>query len=272
MESHTNTPLTGVVIEKSEDGNTLCKIENFSESLQEKIRQNLTAIAHGKSTSEEPIPQYAYKPTLKNFMDRYTSKDENTKKGLIGELLAHVLIPDIFQNLTSLSVYFNKEERSIKKGFDIIYCDLSEKSVWYSEVKSGHKNANDDSNEANTVLLERANTDLRDKFLEGRGSLWDSALIDVTLVLGSAQSITVKQLLSLDSPLNDAGATSKDKNAILISVLYETPTSPVSLKSLQGFFSKIKDSAHFKEIIVFSIQKETHQKVANFLEKEAENA
>lgn len=262
-------PINGVAVEQSEEGNTLCKIEDFGDALKQRIRQNLTAIAHGKATAEEPIPQYSYKHTLKNFMERYASKDENTQKGMIGELLSHILIPDIFQDLTSLSVYFNKEERSIKKGFDIIYCNLSEKTTWYSEVKSGHRGASDNSDKANAVLLERASADLRAKFSEGRDSLWNSALIDATLVLGSEKAVTVKQLLSQDSPLNEANVTSQDKNAILISVLYETPANPISIVGLSGFFSEVKSNGHFKEIIVFSIQKETYQKIASFLEEEA---
>lgn len=261
--------IDGVTIEQSEEGNTLCKIEDFGDALKMIIRQNLAAIAHGKATSEEPIPQYSYKHTLKNFMERYASKDENTQKGMIGELLSHILIPSIFQELTSLSVYFNKEERSIKKGFDIIYCNLSEKITWYSEVKSGHRNANDNSDKANAVLLERASTDLKDKLSEGRDSLWTSALIDATLVLGSEKAVTVKRLLSQDSPLDEVNVTSQDKNAILISVLYETPVNPVSIAGLRKFFSDVKSAGHFKEIIVFSIQKETYQKVASFLAEEA---
>lgn len=263
--------IDGVTIEQSEEGNTLCKIEDFGDALKQSIRRNLTAIAHGNATSEEPIPQYSYKHTLNEFLKRYASKDDNTQKGMIGELLSHILIPEIFQNLTSLSVYFNKEERSIKKGFDIIYCNLPEKSTWYSEVKSGHRSANDNSDKANAILLERASTDLRTKFSEGRDSLWTSALTDATLVLGSERAIPVKLLLSQDSPLNSGKNTSKNKNAILISVLYETPENPASLTGLQKFFSASKEGGHFKDVIVFSIQKETYQKVAAFLEEEAKN-
>jgi len=263
--------IEGVVIEQSEEGNTLCKVEDFGDALKQRIRQNLTAIAHGAATAAEPILQYSYKHTLKSFLERYSSKDENTQKGMIGELLSHVLIPDLFQDLTSLSVYFNKEERSIKKGFDIIYCNLSEKTTWYSEVKSGHKSANDNSDQANAILLERASTDLRTKFSEGRDSLWNSALTDVTLVLGSEKAVTVKQLLSRDSPLNEANISSQDKNALLISVLYETPENPVSIGCLQGFFNELKKNGHFKEVIVFSIQKEAYQSVATFLEEEAQD-
>lgn len=263
-------PIDGVVIQQNAERNTLCKIEGLSDALKERIRQNLTSIVHGKATSEEDVPQYAYKPTLKNFMERYASKDENTQKGMVGEFLAHILIPDAFQNLTSLSVYFNKEERSIKKGFDIIYCDLTEKVRWYSEVKSGHKNANDNSDDANKTLLERAHKDLKTKFSSGQdGGLWLSALTDAALVLGQEKAITVKQLLSKDSPINGETATSQDKNAILISVLYETPTNPISLDALQAFFKEAKATEDFNEIIVFSIQKETYQKIADFLEEEA---
>lgn len=262
----------GVTVSQSGDGATLCHIEEFSEELKKRIRENLAAIAHGAANAAEPIALYSYKYTLLAFMDRYSAKDENTKKGMVGELLAHVLIPELIEGLTSVSVLFNKEEKAIKKGFDIIYCNLSKKVSWYSEVKSGHRSDPKNADQANKVLLERARKDLVEKFHEGRMSLWSSALIDVAMVLGSEKAFSVKALLSGDSPLTKSNAVAHNKNAILVSVLYEDQKMPITLAAVKKYLDDVKLSGSFKDLIVFSIQKQTYEKVASFLEEEAANA
>lgn len=262
--------IQGIVISQSSDGATLCHITDFSDELRDRVRETFASIAHGAATAAEPVALYSYEHTLKEFMERYSGKDENTKKGMIGELLAHILIPDIFDELTSVSVYFNKEERSIKKGFDIIYCNLSKGVSWYSEVKSGHRSSSHSPDEANETLLERARKDLVGKFLEGRKSLWLSALTDVTMVLDSEKAVSVKVLLSEDSPLKKAHAISEDKNAILVSMLYEDSKNPVSLAAVNNYLKEVRESGDFKDLIVFSVQKHTYEKVASFLEAEAE--
>src|SRR5690606_31574732 len=79
------------------------------------------------------------------------------KKGMIGELLAHLLLNYTDNNFTSLSILKNKEEKSIKKGFDIIYCEVDCDKLWYSEVKSGKsESGKEDSNTYNDILLNRA--------------------------------------------------------------------------------------------------------------------
>lgn len=262
--------MDGVIVEQSGES-TLCRIENFSEELKQRIRENLAAIAQGVAQVESLPEYFSYQNTLQRFLDRYVTKDENSKKGMIGELLSHILLPELFEELTSLSILFNKEERNVKKGFDIIYCNLSEKSLWYSEVKSGHKNSSSTSDNANETLLKRAYEDLKEKFLEGRESLWTSALIDVVLTLDANNIGSVKELLSADSPLN-ALAKSEDKNAILISVLYENPGNPVSIENLNNFLKQLKENGEFQSAIVFSIQKETFERVQDFLISEVPNA
>lgn len=258
--------IAGVTIEK-EDSYALCRVEAFTPELQEKIRDELIAIAHGAAEADA-LPEYNnYYNTLSEFLVRYESKAEDTQKGMIGELLSHILIPELFQNLTSLSVLLNKEEQSIKKGFDIIYCDIPQSALWYSEVKSGHKVIEDSSEKANHTLVKRAYSDLKEKFGEGRASLWRSALIDVSLTLQASMAANAKKLLSEDSPLVSE-SISTDKNALLISVLYEHPDNNYTLDSLKVILDELLAKNEFKNLIIFSIQKETFQKIADFLKME----
>jgi hypothetical protein len=178
-------PFTGVRVENSKEC-TVCLIEDFSDEFKQKIRDNLASIFHG-AVEVEALPYYhTYQSTVAEFLKRYDTKDENVKKGMIGELLAHVLLSNHHVNLETLSVLKNKEERNIKKGFDIMYLHKNDNSLWYSEVKSGHcspsrKNAAIDPKKSNAGLLKRAKDGIIEMFESKRDTLWDSALIDATL-------------------------------------------------------------------------------------------
>ncbi len=253
------------------DNMTLCLIEHLSDALKEKIRDELAAIVHGSNEVLDLPEYYTYKNTLTLFLERYSTKPKETQKGMIGELLSHILMPNFFQDLTSLSVLKNKEERSIKKGFDIIYFNNSNNSIWYSEVKSGHKNTKKSAAEGNEILLNRSYKGINEMFLSGRDSLWQSAIIDVGLTIESQEKeIRLKKLLAEDSPLNKT-STSKDKNVILISVLYESLSNSLKIKDFKSFIEAIQDKEDFQNILICSIQKNTFKKVANFLESEVSN-
>ena len=262
--------IDGILIEQ-DDSVSLCRITNFSDALKNIIREALASVARGAAQAKELKEYYNYHNTLKEFLARYSGKADDTKKGMIGELLSHILIPLLYENLTCLSVYFNKEERSIKKGFDIIYCDMPKQAIWYSEVKSGQKNKEKPTDTANIELLNRAYNDLKSKLTESRSSLWDSALIDIGLVLEAQKATSVAKLLSQDSPVIAKTSASNDKNALLISVLYESPQNPISLEKLKEYITQIQKNNDFKCIVVFSIQKGTYAKVADFLESEVPN-
>ena len=261
--------IDGILIEK--DGcKTLCIIEELSDALKKLMRKELSSIMHG-SNEVLQLPEYhTYQNTLKFFLDRYEGKSENTQKGMIGELLSHILLPILYDHLTSISVLKNKEERSIKKGFDIIFCDLSKRNIWYSEVKSGHLNASNVVANANDILLNRAYSGIKEMFLSGRDSLWQSAIIDVSLTIEDGFKSTLKKLLAQDSPYVSS-TQSNDKNVILISVLYEDIQNNLELSDIDGFLDKIEGQAEFEEILRCSIQKGTYQKVAEFLREDSKD-
>ena len=127
--------IPGITLKKdTENGVYVCYLEEFSDELKEKIREMLSGIWHGTVSSEENQDIYNYKNTIRDFLDRYNSQSDNTKKGIIGELLTHILIPSYISDFEVISVMKNKEERSIKKGFDVVYCDKSIKNIWYCEI------------------------------------------------------------------------------------------------------------------------------------------
>ena len=111
-------------------------VDRFSDEFKQIIREQLQGVWNGFAEADSLPEFYSYKNTLTSFLDRYNPKTEDIKKGMIAELLAHLLINLQDNNLTSLSILKNKEERSIKKGFDIIYCDIDNNKIWYSSALS----------------------------------------------------------------------------------------------------------------------------------------
>lgn len=246
---------------------TLYIIDNFSDELKEIIRSQLKGIWSGFAEADSLPEFYSYKFTLQSFLERYNPKDPKTKKGMIGELLAHILINQTDNNLTSLSILKNKEEKSIKKGFDIIYCEVDCDKLWYSEVKSGRsESGNENSTIYNKILLDRAKIGISGMIAENRNSLWESALIDVELVIKQNKGkLNLKTLLSKDSPnLN----SNQKKNVILISSLYHNVSDCIDENSQLDFHSATNLENIFEDIKIISIQKNTFETVANFLSNE----
>ena len=242
-------------------------IDRLSDEFKEIIRVQLKGIWNGFAEADSLPRFYSYKNTLTEFIDRYNSKSSNIKKGMIGELIAHLILSHQDNGLSSLSILKNKEEKSIKKGFDIIYCDIEKNKLWYSEVKSGSNGAGSHNSTAyNDILLNRAKTGISKMIDEKRNSLWESALIDVSLVINeNAGRLNLKQLLSDDSPnLN----TNQKKNVILISSLYHNLSDEIEEISVSDFLDNTVIEDIFEEVIIISIQKETYEAVANFLSDE----
>lgn len=246
-------------------------IDNFSDEFKQIIREQLQGIWCGFAESDSLPEFYSYKETLTSFLDRYNPKSEETKKGMIGELLSHILLSYQDNDLTSLSILKNKEEKSIKKGFDIIYCQLEENKLWYSEVKSGRSETGIDSSTVyNRILLNRAKTDISAMIAERRNSLWESALIDVSLVIKESEGrLNLKQLLSNDAPNINSN---QKKNVILISALYHNLIDEIDEINVSDFLENTANEDIFEDVIIISIQKNTFETVANFLSDEITTA
>lgn len=242
-------------------------IETFSNDLKQIIRNQLQGIWSGFAEADSLPDFYSYKNTLKWFLERYTPKSEETRKGMIGELLAHILLNHQDNNLTSLSILKNKEEKSIKKGFDIIYCNVEDKKLWYSEAKSGKsESGTSSSTEYNIVLLNRSKSSIEALINERRNSLWESALYDVTAMIKEDEGrLNFRKLLSNDSPsLN----SDQKKNVILISILYHHLSDAIEENSVSEFLESTILENTFEDVIIISIQKNTFELVANFLRDE----
>jgi len=245
-----------------ENGIYICYIEEFSEDLKNMIKEMLNSIWHG-SVDATQRPQFTYNNTIKRFLERYQTKTPDTKKGMIGELLTHLLIPK-YINFNAISIMKNKEENSIRKGFDVVYTDENN-SLWYCEVKSGgDTNSTEDINKKNLKLLDNAKEDIQKHSLGNRATLWDSVLIDVnSTIFNSEKKVDIKKLLDKDHP--DTEVRNLDRNVILSSVLYKKIDVKICPKSIKEYKDDLVSENVFVGVILFSIQKETYVKIENFL-------
>ena len=256
-----------------EDNITICYVKNFTEKFKNYIKSVLTVVCYGLSIDKpEQIKYYPFEETIKSFKERYDNKTEDTKKGMLGELLAHILINLYVDNLKVFSPYFNKEETSIRKSFDILYIDTQKNCIRYGEVKSGEKPIDKTVSQANNGLLYDAESDLKDKFTSSkRIALWDSAKFDANAYMqsvGNFNNVNLHELLQNDRNTH----LSNDKNVILISVCFNDVNDKISLDEVKGYEARQSKRNHFLNTILFSIQKSTFQKIETFLYEEYENA
>ena len=179
--------INGVSIDSSEFA-TVCRIEKFSDELKNEIRDRLSAICHGPDAVATKSFFSSYKQTLREFNKRYGSMTEKIKKGMIGELLTHILLFKTHPNFEPASPFFNMEESNIKKGFDLIIFDGKLKQMWISEVKSGSMGTGVvNANRFNKSLLDTAKNDLKGRLRENKTNLWHNAINGAKIALSGGK-------------------------------------------------------------------------------------
>ncbi|MDG9670589.1 hypothetical protein ONV78_22820 [Hahella sp. CR1] len=249
---------------------TVCRVEQFTDELKNEIRGRLAAICHGKDKVDEGSIIASYRETLKVFLRIYAGKSEDIRKGMIGELLAHILLIKGFPDYRSANPYFNMEESSVKKGFDIIVFDESCGELKIAEVKSG-SGGNVGADSANKTLLNTAKNDLKDRLNDSRVHIWMNAINGAKLALsGGKIKDEINRILEgcyMEATNNSPDSTSK--NVILVSVLYRGCDDPISIDAAHEKAEKIIAEGLFQDMTVFSIQKETWENIVAFLNQEA---
>ena len=83
--------INGVTIQNTDHYSAFI-ISELSEELKDIIKTRLSAICHGVAKADSGSALYCYKSTLKEFLKRYSTKSDEQKKGMIGELILHILI------------------------------------------------------------------------------------------------------------------------------------------------------------------------------------
>ncbi len=261
--------LGGITFEKSGNGSLCFSIEEISEDLKSEIRSRLSAICNGAAKASKNTVLYSYKSTLNSFFEKFDTKSADTQKGMIGELLAHILFLHYETDFRAASAHFNLEEDSIKKGFDLVLHHGATKEMWFVEVKAGECGEQTSIQKLGS-LLSIAKTDLRDNLNSERHTLWQNAINSATVV--NDQSDLKDQIVALLESYNEkavSGASaSTDYNAVLVAVCFAGTNNFASADEFELRHTTQKDKGEFRELMSVALQKDTIESVIQFLKDE----
>lgn len=265
------TNLDGIDYQK-QDKYSVFLVKDLTEEIKTAIRKQLSEICHGVDTVKSGFSTYNYKNTVKEFLKRYDCKPKNIQIGMIGELIVHLILKEYFKNYKSVTPYFNMEERSIKKGYDVVVTEVNNPILWIIEVKSGELHQDKNQDQTINDLIGTARDDLKERLNKENTSLWMEAINGAKLSFDANDTMknAIIGVLGNWSDLSTDGTySSKDKNVILTGVLFSDTGAPVTENNLKKKQSIIEKSAIFKQIHVLGIQKSTYLKVRDFLRDEA---
>lgn len=263
------------VIEKREENWAIYYVTELTDSLKDNIRKNLTAICEGPDTIDD-----SYEITAKEFITRCESTGKQQEKrivGMIGEFLVHLIILKYY-NYIPASILFNLEEKSFKKGFDLLLYQSNESKLWITEVKSGKVSVSEKADGKMGTLIERAKTDLRERLnnKDQKQELWRNAFFHAKNAIDESKS----ERDAIIDLIKDSFAETKNKpvcsigdNVVLSGVLFhplEEKAAPTIIKGKQEKIcqEKYNNDILFKNVVVLAIQEKTCYDVLNFLKDE----
>tara|TARA_R110001606_G_scaffold399293_1_gene583872 strand:- start:4047 stop:4847 length:801 start_codon:yes stop_codon:yes gene_type:complete len=265
--------LEGIQFEKSETGSLCFTIEDISEDLKCVVRSRLSEICHGVAKASRKSVLYSYERTLTAFFEKFDTKSPATQKGMIGELLTHVLFLHYEDEFRAASPYFNMEEDSIKKGFDLVLQHKATSEIWFVEVKAG-----DCGLEASITklggLLSLAKNGLKTALDSDRNTLWQNAVNGASLVIQeSGLKTQVETLLENYNEKAVAGdSASTDYNAVLVAVCFSGAQAFATGTEFEGRHITQKGMNEFQDLMSIALQKDTIQSIIDFLRSEIEDA
>ena len=254
----------------TDDGCVHLVVEHLSDELKALLRDRLTEICHGVARATKTSPIYSYKRTLTSFLNRYDTKTIDTKKGMIGELLTHILFIHFFGTYKPVSPNFNLEEGSIKKGFDLVLINNDTNELWFAEVKSGDVTTQTCAQKLGS-LLSTAKNGLAENLNDTRETLWMNAIngASVAMASGSLKDKIEGLLENYAEGAFSNSNCSEDFNALLVAVCYSGGKQTASIDNFNASHSYHLKTGEFANLISLSIQKNTFQAVENFLRHEA---
>lgn len=264
--------MEGVNLEKSVTGSLCFTVENISDELKKVVRKRLSEICHGAAKAARTSPIYSYKKTLTAFFEKFDDKPPATQKGMIGELLTHVIFLHFEKEFRAASPFFNMEENSIKKGFDLVLNHISTSEIWFVEVKAGECGTDTSINKLGS-LLSLAKNGLKEALNSDRNTLWQNAVNGASLVLqNSGLKSQIETLLEKYNEKAVAGiSVSTEYNAILVAVCFCGDKAFASGVEFERRHSSQKDMNEFRDLMSIALQKDTIQSVIDFLRGEMDD-
>ena len=251
--------MEGINIVKICDNNLILEIKYLSSELKEKIKDNLVEICHGEYGLASSSKHMSLNGTIAELSSRIT-EDKTKRIGIVGELLLNVVIRE-FSNMKIISPFFNMEDRSFKKGFDIISID-DNKKIWFIESKAGEQGNHKTSTDKLCERLNKAKNDLYQRLKESNSQLWLNTIKTVqSSLVESDEKKTIINILENNSNSSKVN----DKNVVLGGTVFCVIQQNINSKRIIDLYKEIFNSGCFLEIKIIAIQKTTFQDVIDFL-------
>lgn len=263
--------IKGTTLKKT-DNYSLFWVSDLSEDLKNAIRNRLSEICHGAGAIELGGDLYCYKSTLKEFLKRYSGKSDDHQKGMIGELLLHILVLEMLNEYAVNSPFFNTEERHVKKGFDIVLSKKGENDLWLAESKSGELHAGKNASQTAVDLLNAAQSDLYRRLNGDSASLWLNAINGARLAIAENRDdreAIISLIHNCGSIANRNEMTSDQINVILVGTVFSNLSDSVSEEHIKSKYTRVVKSEKFKQVYIIAIQKQTYKAIYDFLESES---
>lgn len=250
----------------------------LSDELKHCIRDWLSKICFIESADSNARPAYSYKNALKHFIHLYDAvnlknktKTENRKKGLVGELLVHVLLLEYYKDYSVNSAFFNLEEHSYKKGFDVVLSNKLTNEIWILENKSGELLKNKNADETIKNLMTVGKKDLKDRISENNDLLWQNAVHHAKVYLNDLNS-EKKAVVKLLEDNADLAVEKKlkcsDINVMISGVLFHDTSALFSEDAIKKKAEDYIKKNEFKAIHLIAFQKNTYSAIVDFLRSE----
>lgn len=265
--------MEGIQFEKSDKGSICITIEEISDELKNVIKTRLSEICHGAAKASRKTVLYSYEQTLAAFFEKFDTKSADTQKGMIGELLTHVLFLHYQDEFRAASPFFNMEEDSIKKGFDLVVHHETTKEIWFVEVKAGECGAQTSIQKLGS-LLSLAKNDLKTALDSTRNTLWQNAVNGASLVIQDpGLKSQIENLLESCNEKAVAGASaSTDYNAVLAAVCFSGSQTFATGSEFDVRHTTQSNLNEFRKLISIALQKDTIESITNFLRSEIPDA
>ncbi len=234
----------------------ICKDED--RVLKQKLKDLLITICYGEEQKE--LESVTFDETIEELNKRIDKKQDKQKVGMIGELLFHLKSFEELDKDRHISVYLNKEERSVKKGFDILLFDGE--NVWYTEVKSKEEVKEENITEIHKSKIKDAIKDIKTKFSSKNKNYWLTAKTNIANI---KEKELKKQIINIFTREIDEKV---EKNAIGVSVVFKKHINNIDKEKIKEILDSEKDN--FKNIAAVCISYEDYKRIIKIL-KELEN-
>lgn len=237
------------------DDASILILEEVTQEIREALNERIIEYCYGRVNAAEDPEYYSLETTIKEFFKLYDTKSDETRLGIAGELIVHLLLPIGHERLMSAALYLNKEESAIKKGFDLTFYDNLDGGIWYGEVKAGRVNDVQTADSKARDLIGVAERSLHEMFTSDvRKKRWDAAQLDAAATLQSKQAKTVKSLLRADFKTINAGNDARVRALLCGVVMHGLHFGEIDAETGKILFENVTDRGRFTGVRILLIQ------------------